>query len=586
MKNQILEALHDAAGHQGIERTLSLGRRRCYWIGVDADVRNWIQHCERCTVSKQVMPHVKPKIKSLLAFKPLEIVAVDFTQLEKSSDGRENVLVMTDVFTKFTVAVPTKNQKAVTVAKALVNEWFYRYGTPTRLHSDQGRNFESSVVQELCAMYGISKSRTTPYHPEGNAQCERFNRTMHNLLKSLPPEKKSKWPEYLSELVYHYNVAPQASTGYSPFYLMFGREPRLKIDLLLGLGNDIEQSADDWIRMHRNRLGEAQELAKQNLEKASEKRLKRCNEGSKDTAIAIGTRVLLRSHPLGRNKIQDHWDSTPYRVVNKLQDNVYVIQLADGTGCTKNVTRREILDLSKSLDKTLSDTTNVKESQGEKNDEDSNTHKQGGDAVELDTESESESEYEIIYRNEDGKVREEGTDGNVEAIGKALGAKAAVECGGEDKSEETETLGTYIDDPRMVTAVVDLDEERDKTAECTLDKAGKSPDGETSEIEADKTGDCSLYKAGKSHLGEASEKKMESNVEGQELRRSARQTKGKHSNPHNLPKSVQQSSIAESSNDSKDGSADFDAFSKAVSLLGETLGRTLLSGWNEMSGSK
>ena len=361
MKNQVLELLHDAAGHQGIERTLSLVRRRCYWIGLDADVRNWIRHCERCTVSKQAMPNVKPKIKSLLAYKPLEIVAIDFTQLEKSSDGRENVLIMTDVFTKFTVGVPTKNQKAVTVAKALVNEWFYRYGIPSRLHSDQGRNFESSVVRELCAMYGVSKSRTTPYHPEGNAQCERFNRTMHNLLKSLPPDKKSKWPEYSSELVYCYNVAPQASTGYSPFYLMFGREPHLKIDLLLGLVDGTEQSSTEWIAVHKRRLCEAHKFAKQNLEKASQKRQERCNEGSRDTSIAIGTRVLLRNRPSGRNKIQDHWDSTPYRVLDRLQDNVYVIKLADGTGPAKNVTRKEILDLSKSLDRDFSDYRDIAE---------------------------------------------------------------------------------------------------------------------------------------------------------------------------------------------------------------------------------
>ncbi len=360
MKNQMLESLHDASGHQGIERTMSLVKRRCYWVGLDADVRNWIKHCERCVVSKQPVPKVKPKIKSLLAFAPLEVVAMDFTQLEKASDGRENVLVVTDVFTKFTVALPTRNQKATTVAKLLVQEWFYKFGIPTRLHSDQGRNFESSVVKELCNMYGVTKSRTTPYHPEGNAQCERFNRTMHNLLKALPPEKKTKWPEYLSELVYCYNVAPQASTGYSPFYLMYGREPSLPIDLILGNTNEQPgKCLEEWIATHKKKLGDVHSLAKLNLERASQQRIQRFNATAREESIPKGTSVLLRSHPLGRNKIQDFWDATPYKVVGKLQDNVYVIQLADGTGPTKTVTRREILDLSKSLDSTSKVAENV-----------------------------------------------------------------------------------------------------------------------------------------------------------------------------------------------------------------------------------
>lgn len=99
----------------------------------------------------------------LLASRPNEILAIDHTILEPMQNGVENVLVLTDVFSKYTVAVLTRDQQATTVARVLVLEWVYKFGVPTHLHSDQGRNFESTLIQQLCNLYSIVKSRTNAY---------------------------------------------------------------------------------------------------------------------------------------------------------------------------------------------------------------------------------------------------------------------------------------------------------------------------------------------------------------------------------------------------------------------------------------
>ncbi len=224
--------------------------------------------------------------------------------------GVENVLVCTDVFSKYTQAFPTKDQTAKTVARVLVKEWFVRLGVPKRIHSDQGRNFESSLVKELCSIYGVKKSKTTAYHPEGNGQCERFNRTMHDRLRTLTPSQKKKWPQYLPELIYAYNCCEHSSTGFSPFYVFFGREPQLPIDLYLNTNqdDDVGVPVHEYVCDHYRRLVEVFAKASSNLERKARERKERHDRKSEDTGLAIGTRVLLKNHSVrGRAKIQDVW---------------------------------------------------------------------------------------------------------------------------------------------------------------------------------------------------------------------------------------------------------------------------------------
>lgn len=346
LRNFVLKQVHDKCGHQGRERTVALAKHRFFWPGYVKDIQHYCDSCERCMISKEPSPKVKSAMCHVLANQPLETVAMDFTVLERSTSGFENVLVMTDVFSKLTIAVPTKDQTAKTVAKVFVQEWIQRYGCPQRIHSDLGRSFENCIVQALCRLYSIHKSRTTSYHPQGNSQCERFNRTLHNLLRTLVDDEKLKWPDHIRELVYVYNCTPHSSTGLSPYKLFFGRDPRLVVDSLFHLGNsEDELSPDEWLNKHQKRLKSAHDRARLRLHlKAQERKARHDLRVRDNDELEPDTIVLLRKHPRGRHKIQDIWSDMPYRVLRKVDQatNAYIVEPVDGLGRTKVANRIDL----------------------------------------------------------------------------------------------------------------------------------------------------------------------------------------------------------------------------------------------------
>ena len=413
-----MQSIHDGLGHQGIEKTIAVARSRCYWPGMAREITEYCRKCQRCTIA-EAGKALHPTMGSLTASAPLEILAIDFTLLEMSSSGYENVLVLTDVFTKFTQAIPTKDQKATTVARTLVKEWFERLGVPKRIHSDQGQNFESKAVYELCKVYGITKSRTAPYHPEGNGQCERFSRTMHDRLRPLAPEKKRKWPEFLPELVYAYNCTPHSSTGYSPYYLFFGRDPVLPIDHMLQTVEQEDGSGcvEEWIIEHQERLDTAFKLAAEKTENEGLRRRVRNDAKAQVTTLSVGTKVFLRNRVQGRNKIQDVWDSTPYKVVRRLDtDNTYIVESLDGQGIQRTIYRKDILDTSHLNDDTefqnLLETTDGTEKEEEQADKTS-------DASDSEDGENSADFTPTVTDSQNSTQKSQGTQRIVEGISKA-----------------------------------------------------------------------------------------------------------------------------------------------------------------------
>lgn len=150
-------------------------------------------------------------------------------------------------------------------------------------------------MQQLCHLYNIAKSRTTPYHPAGNGQCGRFNRTLHNLLRTLPTSRKRDWCSCLPQVLFAYNTTPHQTTGESPFFLIFGQEPRLPVDFLLGqVVHPVARHHHEWILEHQTCLQLAFEGTKECLRMAAGRRKARHVQNIRDEALGEGESLVAQ----------------------------------------------------------------------------------------------------------------------------------------------------------------------------------------------------------------------------------------------------------------------------------------------------
>lgn len=243
---------------------------------------------------------------------------------------------------------PAAYQTAKTTAKALWENFIIHYSFPEQLHSDQGRNFESRVIKELCALANVKKTRTTPYHPMCNGSVERFNQTLLKMLGTLEEDKKADWKTHVGPLVQAYNSTKSDATGYSPHFLMFGWHPRLSVDIFFGIDNN-QASAENpssYVDKLRTRMQYSYKAAAQESAKNSLQQKQRYDRRVREHRLEVGDRVLVRKVGLiGKNKLADKWEQDPYLVI-KIPDNeipVYRVKRENGQGPTRTLHRNFLL---------------------------------------------------------------------------------------------------------------------------------------------------------------------------------------------------------------------------------------------------
>ena len=226
----------------------------------------------------------------------MELVHIDYLTIESNKSEDINILVVTDHFTRLAQAFITPSQTASVVAKTLWDKFFMYYGIPEKILSDQGRDFENSLIAELCKLTGVKKLRTTPYRPQTNGQCGKFNSTLINMIGTLPAELKYKWQDHVNALVHAYNCMDITDTNFNPHYLMFGREPNLPIDIEFGVRTPdlIATSTKNYVEKLQKRLAWAYRKAHEVNHREKTRNKKIYDRKVRCTKLEIGDKVLVR----------------------------------------------------------------------------------------------------------------------------------------------------------------------------------------------------------------------------------------------------------------------------------------------------
>ncbi|XP_057693505.1 uncharacterized protein LOC130916648 [Corythoichthys intestinalis] len=288
------------AGHLGKHKTLARVKRYFYWPGLRKDVEQFCRSCPECQITSARRPHKAP-------LHPLPVVSTPFQRLgmdvvgpvEKSKSGNRFMLVITDYATKYPEVFPLKTIKAKTVAFCLL-QLFSRVGFPQEILTDQGTNFMSKLLKDVYQLLGIKGLRTTAYHPQTDGLTERFNQTLKQMLRKFVNETGSDWDQWLPYILFAYREVPKASTGFSPFELLYGRDMREQLEKMTT-------------------------LAREHMKTSQKQQKTWYDSAARERGFDPGQKVLVML-PSEDSKLLAKWQG-PYEVKEKLGPTTYKVAL-------------------------------------------------------------------------------------------------------------------------------------------------------------------------------------------------------------------------------------------------------------------
>lgn len=321
------------AGHQGKSKTLKRIQAHFFWPSMVDEINRWTGSCDICqrtTDKGRVKP--APMVPLPVIGEPFQRCAIDLVGpiIPASSDGYRYMLVLTDFATKWPEAIPLKSITTQAVAEALLSI-FTRLGVPKEILSDRGSQFTGDMMKEVYRLMAVKGIHTTPYHPQCNGACERLNGVLKKMLKRLSAEQPKLWPKFINPLLFAYREVEHSATGYSPFFLMYGRDVRGPLHILKetlegrAIDNVEVKTAYQYVLELRERISQTLSLAQTELKNAGHKSANYYNKKSKLRSLKPGDNCLLLL-PTNQNKLLAQWQG-PFKVMDKINDILFRIKM-------------------------------------------------------------------------------------------------------------------------------------------------------------------------------------------------------------------------------------------------------------------
>ena len=332
-QKEVIRYHHDIAssGHLGVEKTLSRIRQGFYWPGMTDSVKRYCRECDDCTAKRLSRESNKAPLGQYLVGESMERIMMDILgPLPLSNQGNKYILVIADWFTKWTECVAIPDIETKTVAKAFVDTFVSRFGVPLQIYSDQGRCFESKLMQDLCDLMGIDKTHATSLRPQANGLVERFNRTLISMLKSYCQVQQNNWDFYLQQVMMAYRSSPHSSSKISPNRMMLGREITLPMQAVVGRprSDDFVKDFNDYVIDLEDNLQKCHDIARENIKAASRYQRKYYDCSSKKRSFKPGQLVWLHdpSRKVGiSSKLVNKWKG-PFVVTKTLDDIICMVK--------------------------------------------------------------------------------------------------------------------------------------------------------------------------------------------------------------------------------------------------------------------